>query len=138
MEAKKLKKKKKKKNTCKPDRVCKLQRKELSIMFYKIRIIETLEKEFEIEAKSEKEALEKIQIAYDNEEVILYPENLDHKEMKIVGYKDTFIEEYETIKRAFYDYYTSYILLRYGCLEKAEKRLIDLEMIVSVDKYMNE
>ncbi|HDL2512292.1 TPA: hypothetical protein PW109_002522, partial [Enterococcus faecium] len=33
-------------------------------MFYKIRIIETLEKEFEIEAKNEKEALEKIQIAY--------------------------------------------------------------------------
>ncbi|WP_200771046.1 DpnD/PcfM family protein [Enterococcus faecium] len=28
-------------------------------MFYKIRIIETLEKEFEIEAKNEKEALEK-------------------------------------------------------------------------------
>lgn len=28
MEAKKLKKKKKKKNTCKPDRACKLQRKE--------------------------------------------------------------------------------------------------------------
>lgn len=60
MEAKKLKKKKKKKNTCKPDRVCKLQRKEVSSMFYKIRIIETLEKEFEIESKSEKEALEKI------------------------------------------------------------------------------
>ncbi|EJE4078187.1 DpnD/PcfM family protein, partial [Enterococcus faecalis] len=60
-------------------------------MFYKIRIIETLEKEFEIEAKNEKEALEKIQIAYDNEEIILYPEDLDHKEMKIVGYKDTFI-----------------------------------------------
>ena len=54
----------------------------------KIRIIETLEKEFEIEAKNEKEALEKIQIAYDNEEIILYPEDLDHKEMKIVGYKD--------------------------------------------------
>ncbi|EGO6514683.1 hypothetical protein G7639_002300 [Enterococcus faecalis] len=47
-------------------------------MFYKIRIIETLEKEFEIEAKNEKEALEKIQIAYDNEEIMLYPENLDH------------------------------------------------------------
>lgn len=57
-------------------------------MFYKIRIIETLEKEFEIEAKNEKEALEKIQIAYDIEEIILYPENLDHEEMKIVGYKD--------------------------------------------------
>jgi hypothetical protein len=84
-------------------------------MFYKIRIIETLEKDFEIEAKNEKEALEKIQIAYDNEEIILYPEYLDHKEMKIVGYKDTFIEEYETLKRAFYDYDTSYILLRYGC-----------------------
>ena len=28
-------------------------------MFYKIRIIETLEKEFKIEAKNEKEALEK-------------------------------------------------------------------------------
>jgi hypothetical protein len=83
-------------------------------MFYKIRIIETLEKEFEIEAKNEKEALEKkIQIAYDNEEIILYPEDLDLKEMKIVGYKDTFIEEYETLKRAFYDYDTSYILLRY-------------------------
>ena len=50
----------------------------------------------------------------------------------------TFIEEYETLKRAFYDYDTSYILLRYGCLEKAEKRLIDFEMIVSVDKFMNE
>lgn len=48
-------------------------------MFYKIRIIETLEKEFEIEAKNEKEALEKIQIAYDNEEIILYPEYLGHK-----------------------------------------------------------
>lgn len=107
-------------------------------MLYKIRIIETLEKEFEIEAKNEKETLEKIQIAYDNEEIILYPEDLDHKEMKIVGYKDTFIEEYETLKRAFYDYDTSYILLRYGCLEKAEKRLIELEMIVSVDKFMNE
>lgn len=47
-----------------------------------------MEKEFEIEAKNEKEALEKIQIAYDNEEIILYPEDLDHKEMKIVGYKD--------------------------------------------------
>ncbi|MGF2162084.1 hypothetical protein, partial [Enterococcus avium] len=75
---------------------------------------------------------------YDNEEIILYPEDLDHKEMKIVGYKDTFIEEYETLKRAFYDYDTSYILLRYGCLDKAEKRLIELEMIVSVDKFMNE
>lgn len=113
MEAKKLKKKKKKKNTYKPIKACKFIRKEETIMFYKIRIIETLEKEFEIEAKNEKEALEKIQIAYDNEEIILYPEDLDHKEMKIVGYKDTFIEEYETLKRAFYDYDTSYILLRY-------------------------
>ncbi|MDT2450335.1 hypothetical protein ACQUFG_15950, partial [Enterococcus gallinarum] len=68
----------------------------------------------------------------------LQQNHLDHKEMKIVGYKDTFIEEYETLKRAFYDYDTSYILLRYGCLDKAEKRLIELEMIVSVDKFMNE
>ena len=107
-------------------------------MFYKIRITETLEKEFEIEAKNEKEALEKMQLAYDNEEVVLYPEDLDHKEMKIVGYKDTLIEEYETLKRSFYDYNTAYLLLRYGCLEKAEKRLIELEMIVSIDKFMNE
>jgi len=58
--------------------------------------------------------------------------------VKIFGYKDTFIEEYETLKCAFYDYDTSYILLRYGCLEKAEIRLIELEMIVRVDKFMNE
>ncbi|STP28016.1 Uncharacterised protein [Enterococcus durans] len=110
-------------------------------MFYKIRIIETLEKEFEIEAKNEKEALEKIQIAYDNEEIILYPEDLDHKEMKIVGYKDTFIEEYETLKRAFYDYDTSYILLRYGCLDKAEneswyKSFSNGDVILEINKEL--
>lgn len=44
MEAKKLKKKKKKKNTYKPIKACKFIRKEETIMFHKIRIIETLEK----------------------------------------------------------------------------------------------
>lgn len=51
---------------------------------YKIKVVETLEKIVEIEADTEKEALEEALDKYSEEEIILYPEDHVNTEFYVV------------------------------------------------------
>ena len=53
-------------------------------MIYKIRITETLEKDFEVEAKTEDEALFRIEEEYDSCDIVLDADDFVEKTIRVV------------------------------------------------------